>query len=154
MYSFIYLPIYDLSSSNKIRKIGKWPHYCAFHMPPPPSLSSSASCTGWEDRRFWHVHAHCVAERYEAFLKWGYSPIIHFNEKTHYKQSILVYPHLWKPGWFIGEKPLKVVLLNRIIYGFFFGKSTGISPHISWKNHEKSMVSWLRCSPVESTLNP
>ena len=35
-----------------------------------------------------------------GFLKWWYPQIIYFNWIFQYKQSILGYPHLWKPSFY------------------------------------------------------
>ena len=42
-----------------------------------------------------------------GFLKWGYPQIIYFNWIFHYKQSILGYPHLWKPSFYNVEMATK-----------------------------------------------
>ena len=33
-----------------------------------------------------------------GFLKWRYSPIIHFCKLVHYRTTNFGYPHLWKPA--------------------------------------------------------
>ena len=46
---------------------------------------------------FWWV----VGLLYGGFHKRGYPQIIHFSRIFAYKSSILGYPHLWKPSWFV-----------------------------------------------------